>query len=166
VTARAAAVRRRTRPAAGRRHVPDARRFERLRRWLVVASAGFALLGVAIALDATGPLLDAWHAALARRFFPDGADAAAVAVRDFLLGPFGATIAARWIVMAWLFHEPFRRHERWAWRAASWSLWAWLALDVFVCGWQRAWFNVALIDLWPAVLVGVPLWLVRDDMRA
>jgi hypothetical protein len=138
-----------------------AARAERLRRWCVVASGLFTLLGVAIALGATGPALDLWFDAFGRRFFPSGPTPEILAVRDFLLGPLGATIAARWLLMAWLFHEPIRRGEAWAHRAATWSLWGWFALEAGASAWQRAWFNVVLIDVWPMLLVGLPLYLMR-----
>jgi len=158
--ARATARRPAKRPAA-RAGTLSAARAEHLRRWCVVASALFTLLGVAIALGAAGPALDLWFDALGRRFFPSGPTPEILAVRDFLLGPLGATIAARWLLMAWLFHEPIRRGEPWAHRAATWSLWGWFVLDSGVSAWQRAWFNVALVNVWPMLLVGVPLHLMR-----
>ena len=130
-----------------------------------MASAGFTLLGVVLALGFGGALLGPWETALGARFHPSGPTPELLAVRDFLYGPLGATMAGRWVLMAWLFHEPFRRRERWAWRAAMWSLWGWFALETAMVAWQRAWFDVAFVAVWPALLVGVPLHLSRDGMK-
>ncbi len=74
-----------------------------------------------VVADGAG-LLGGFEDALAARFFPRGATPEALAMRDFLYAPLGAATAARWLLTAWLFHEPLRRRERWAYRAVAWSL--------------------------------------------
>jgi len=88
-----------------------------------------------------------------------------VAMRGFLYGPLGGTIAGRWIALAFIFHIPFRRKERWAFVAAGLSLGTWLLVDSAVSFATGAWLNVVMINLAPSLLVLVPMLLGWRSMR-
>ncbi len=156
------------RPAAG--NVPAARAaspagYEAMRRLALVASLAFDAVGVLLAVDGAG-VLGGWDDALLARFFPNGPTPEALALREFLYAPLGAAGACRWLLTAWLFHEPLRRRERWAARAVGWSLLLGFVLEAGAAGYRRAWFALWYAGLWPVVLVGLPLWRMRTGLRA
>lgn len=132
-------------------------------RALAVLCVAFALLGVSVALAGDSPLFALYNRALAERFFGAASLPAAMrALKAFIYGPIGGTIAGKWTAVAAIVVFGFRRRERWALRAAVASLLLWCAVDSTVSAWQRAWFNIYLINLVPLVSVGPLLALERS----
>lgn len=81
-----------------------------------------------------------------------------------ILGITGGSIAGKWLAhLALLGH--LARGERWAWRASLLGLFAWLVLDSAVSLAHGAWWNVALVNVVPAALVGVPLLVLGGHAR-
>ena len=140
--------------------------YEAMRRFGLAVSLAFAAVGVLVVVADGAGLLGGFEDALAARFFPRGPTPEALAMRDFLYAPLGAATAARWLVTAWLFHEPLRRRERWAHRAAAWSVALGFLLEAVPSAYQRAWFDLAYASVWPVVLIGVPLWRMRAGILA
>lgn len=143
-------------PAAG---------YEHMRRLGLAVSLAFAGIGLVLAVH--GPrVLGGFDDALRARFFPTGPTPEALALRDFGYILFGATAAARWCLVAWLFHEPLRRRERWAFHAVVWSLVLGAGLEAAPATYRRAWFTLWYTTLPPLVAVGIPLWRMRQGLGA
>jgi len=130
-------------------------------RWLLFASLFFTAFGVAAALAPDSGLFDVWIGQVDRTFFAGSIPPDARALRGFLMGPLGGTIAGSYAMQVFVVAIPFKRRERWAWHAILWPMLLWFAVDSFVSALHGAWFNIVLINLMPVVTFGIPLFATR-----
>lgn len=130
-------------------------------RWLVAASAAFAVFGVAVAAVPDAPFLAPWTAAVADAFYGGAEPADAAAFRAFVLAPLGATMAGSYALQAAIAAVPFARRERWAWVASAGALALWFAVDSALSLARGAAFNVWMINLVPLAVFVPPLVATR-----
>lgn len=137
--------------------------FESWRRWILVSSVFFTIFGVVAAVAVHSGLFEPWIQGVDRVFFEGRITPQARAMRGFLMGPLGGTIAGSYLMQTFIVAVPFKRRERWAWHAMAWPLLLWFCVDSAVSAFHGAYFNVYLINLVPLVVFGVPLMATRSD---
>ncbi|MBK9169666.1 MAG: hypothetical protein IPM24_19710, partial [Bryobacterales bacterium] len=130
------------------------------RRWLLVASIGFALNGLAVCWWPDSPHLDVWNAAIRETFGSEGED-----VRRFLLGPLGGTMAGYFAMQTFIVWIPFRRRERWAWTAVISALLTWFVSDTLASLRAGAVFNIWMVNVPALIAAGIPLLATRPAFR-
>ncbi len=127
-------------------------------RWIESVSWAFALLGLALPVAASTRAFSPWRQTL----FAWAYGAPAIPETDagllgLMLGITGGSIAGKWIVHAMIARGPLAEGRAWARRATLAGLAAWFLVDSAASLALGAAFNVAMINLMPIVLVGVPL---------
>ncbi|MGE0706760.1 MAG: hypothetical protein AB7N76_06105 [Planctomycetota bacterium] len=130
-------------------------------RVLLGLSCFFTVFGVLAAVAPEAPWFQPWIAAMDQAFCPAGVSPEAAALRRFLMGPLGGTMAGSYLLTAFVVAGPFHRREAWAWHAVLWSTLLWFVVDSSVSLWRGAAFNVWMINVVPVVLYGVPLAATR-----
>jgi hypothetical protein len=127
-------------------------------RWLLAASAFFAVFGLIVALAPDSFIFDFYNRQLTARFW--GSTEVPENVREvrlFLFGPLGGTIAGKYVLLFYAVRFGFKRRERWAWWAILISHLAWFVIDSSVSFYHRAYFNILLINITPVIVYGIPL---------
>ena len=137
--------------------------FETWQRFLLYSSIFFVFFGVVAAVAPHSGLFDFWIQEIDRTFFESEIPAGAVAMRGFLMGPLGGTIAGSYLLQVFIVAGPFKRREAWAWHAVLWSMLLWFVVDSAVCVAHGAYFNIYLINIMPLFLFGIPLAATRSE---
>jgi len=132
---------------------------------LLVVSIFLTIVGVGVAVAPESVFLALHTSATADAFFGGAMPDDAAAMRAFLLGPLGGTIAGYFLMQTFILMVPFRRRERWAWHAILWALVLWFVVDSTMSIYQGALFNVLLVNVWTVVLVGLPLAMTYRAFR-
>ena len=127
-------------------------------RWLVTSCFVFGCVGIAVAVAGESAVFEGWNGGV-RDVFADGRELGpeAVEVKNFLLGPLGATILGSYVLCGFIAAGPFARQERWAWMALTTRLLTWFVLDSAVSIHSGAYFNVYLINLVTLFGQAIPL---------
>lgn len=131
--------------------------FEFWQRWLLVASLGFAVLGILVAVQPFGPLFAMRNAAIAETFLGGRWSPESISYHAFSSGALGGTIVGFYVLQAFIVAVPFRRRERWAWHAIVWGTVLWFLVDSAVSLWHGAAFNVYMVNVVPIAIFGLPL---------
>jgi hypothetical protein len=131
--------------------------FEPWRRWIFFFSVFFTVFGVVAAVAPDSALFEIWINEVDRVFFEGRISPQGRAMRGFLMGPLGGTIAGSYLMQIFIVAVPFKRRERWAWHALFWPMLLWFCVDSAVSVLHGAYFNIYLINLVPLVVFGVPL---------
>lgn len=134
-------------------------------RWLLLASLFFTAFGVVAAIAPHSGLFGIWISEIDRAFFANDISPEATAMRAFLMGPLGGTIAGSYLLQAFVVAVPFKAREPWAWHAILWSTLLWFVVDSGVSAVHGAYFNIYLINLMPLVIFGIPLFATRSMLR-
>lgn len=137
------------------------RAFHFWQRWLLLASAGFCLFGLLVAVFPDAFFLAPWNHAVADAFYAGSEPPAAAAFRAFIMAPLGATIAGSYLLQTAVIAVPFARREPWAWWATAGALALWFLVDSLLSLKHGAAFNVWLINLMPLVTFVPPLVATR-----
>ncbi len=136
--------------------------FDSWYRWLLYSNIFFTFFGILAAFAPHSGLFDVWIGAIDRTYFPDGIPADAHAMRGFLMGPLGGTIAGSYLLQCFVVAVPFKRREPWAWWGILASTLLWFCVDSAVSALHGAWFNIYLINLMPLFVFGIPLYATRS----
>lgn len=136
--------------------------FESWRRWILFGSVFFTLFGVLAAIAPHSVFFEFWIDGVDRTFFGGDIPRNARAMRGFLMGPLGGTIAGSYLMQTFIVAGPFKRRERWAWHAVLWPMLLWFCVDSTVSALHGAYFNIYLINLVPLLFFGVPLMATRS----
>jgi hypothetical protein len=131
-----------------------------LARWIELCSWGFAALGLLLPFLFDTPLFSPYRDTLVRWAWggatipPDDVDLAGL-----MLGITGGSIAGKWIVHALVARGPLAEGRAWARDLTLRGLAVWFFADSIASIAVGAAFNVWMINLVPAALVGAPLVL-------
>jgi hypothetical protein len=126
-------------------------------RWLQGACLLFALQSLGWVVWGSFDPFGWWDQMASPALFSQQPDPELVRYRSVLLGPFGATNTA-YFLLAWaLVTYAFPRRERWAWFAFAGSLAAWFCVDSAASVARGAAFNVLVVNLPCLVVLAVPL---------
>lgn len=131
--------------------------------WLVVASILFAVQALSWTLVGSFDPFGLWDGLAADAFHAGETPAAVARFRRFILGPFGATTAAYFVLFAAVARHPLRARERWAYWALAGSLGLWFTVDSLASVARGGLFNVLLVNVPCAVILGVPLLALRRE---
>jgi hypothetical protein len=126
-------------------------------RWLIIASAGFAMFGVVIAVLPDTAVLSMWNAAAGSALYDGAIPRDAEAMKAFLFGPLGATITGFYVMQLFIVCGPFRRREPWAWHAIAAATLAWFVIDSACSLYHGALFNVLMINVPALAAIALPL---------
>ena len=132
--------------------------------WLLYSSLFFMAFGVFVAIAPNSFLISPWTNAVDARFFPGETPPDAVALRAFLMAPLGATIAGTYLLQTFVVIHGFRKRENWAWHAILYSTLLWFGVDSMMSVVHGAYFNIAMINLAPLVVFGIPLLATRSAL--
>jgi len=141
-------------------------RFEFWRRWLLVASAVFALQGALWAVLGSFDPFGYYTRLLAAALWnlpelpPDGQRAF-----EFMLVPLGATTAGYFVLVHMLVRRAFPRREPWAYWTVVGALLTWFFVDSAFSLAHGAAFNVWLVNVPCVIVMGLPLTLMRGAFR-
>ena len=138
--------------------------FEHWCRWLLYSSVFFTVFGIFVAIAPNSFPLSLWTEAVDARFFPARVHPNAVALRSFLMAPLGATIAGTYLLQSFVVVHAFRKRENWAWHAILYSTLLWFGVDSMMSVVHGAYFNIAMINLAPLVVFGIPLLATRSAL--
>jgi hypothetical protein len=137
-------------------------RFDFWRRWLLIASAVFALQGALWAVLGSFDPFGYYTRLLGTALWdlpelpPDGQRAF-----EFMMVPLGATTAGYFVLVHMLVRKAFPRREPWAYWTVVGALLTWFFVDSSFSLVHGAAFNVWLVNV-PCVLVlGMPLAFIR-----
>jgi hypothetical protein len=133
--------------------------------WLQLACLLFGLQGLGWALLGSFDPLGVWDRLADQALFAGQTPPEVVQFRRFILGPFGATTAAYFLLLFLVLRSPFQRREPWAYRAVVASLALWFMVDSAASVWHGAVFNVLLVNLPCLTVLGIPLFLLREQFR-
>jgi hypothetical protein len=133
--------------------------------WLQLACLLFGLHGLGWVLLGSFDPLGIWDQLAAQTLFAGQMPPEVVQFRRFILGPFGATTAAYFLLLFFVLRYPFFHREPWAYAAAVASLALWFLVDSAASLRHGATFNVLLVNLPCIVILGIPLVLVRQQFR-
>lgn len=134
--------------------------------WLVAASLLFAVQALSWAVLGSFDPFGLWDGLAADALFGGGTPAEVERFRRFVLGPFGAITAGYFALFAAVARHPFRARERWAWQALSGSLLLRFAVDSLASLVRGGLFDVPLVTVRCALILGVPLWRLRPLFAA
>lgn len=130
--------------------------------WLVVASLLFAAQALGWVMLGSFDPFGLWDGLPASALFDGRTPAEVERFRRFLLGPFGATTAAYFVLFATVARYPFRAREPWAFAALAGSLAVWFVVDSAASLARGGLFNVLLVNVPCAAILGLPLWRLRS----
>ena len=82
----------------------------------------FTIFGVVAAVAPDFTLFEIWIKGIDRVFFEGRISPQGRAMRGFLMGPLGGTIAGSYLMQIFIVAVPFKRRERWAWHALLLSM--------------------------------------------
>ena len=133
----------------------------RLDTWLVAASLLFAAQALGWVVLGSFDPFGVWDGLAADAFHGGHTPPAVEEFRRFLLGPFGATTAGYFVLFAAVARYPFRAREPWALVALSGSLALWFTVDSLASLARGGLFNVVLVNVPCALILGLPLWRLR-----
>lgn len=135
-------------------------------RWLLAASLLFAAQALSwVALGSFDPF-GLWDGLAAEALHGGATPPAVAAFRRFVLGPFGATTAAYFVLFAAVARWPLRAGEPWAWWALSGSLGLWFVVDSLASLARGGLFNVLLVNVPCLIVLGIPLLALRRRRSA
>lgn len=129
--------------------------------WLVVATVLNFVIALVIAFAPDSPFFSMHTDAIATAWFPEGWTEGAEQVRQFFFGIIGGTLAGYFILQGVIVWVPFYRREQWAWHAIFWAMVVWFLIDSSLSVVHGAFFNVWMINVWPLILVLLPLVMTR-----
>ena len=127
-------------------------------KWLFYTSLIFAAVGVSGALFGNNVLFQTYHTMLAKILwgssaFPPEADQ----FRRFIYGPFGATMACCYILLAYIARYPFKNKELWARNAILTAFSFWVLIDSGVCLYYKVYPQVYLLNAFSVVVKALPI---------
>jgi len=127
-------------------------------KWLFYTSLFFAVVGIAGALFGNNVIFQPYHTMLAKLFwhsstFPPEAEK----LRIFIYGPFGATMACCYILLAFIAHYPFKNKEPWARNAIITSFFIWGLIDSGVCLYYEVYLQVYLLNAFSIIIKALPI---------
>ncbi len=139
-------------------------RFIFWQQWLLYTSILFALAGVYFAIYGRGPLLVQYNKALAEIFWKaEEIPASVQPFRAFIWAPLGGTVACCYLLLAWIAYYPFRRMEKWSWRAIAIAFGVWIIIDSAACVHYGVLFQVYLINAFSFLVKALPLIFTYRD---
>jgi hypothetical protein len=131
-------------------------------RWLLYTSIFFALSGVIYAFFGQATFFNSYHNLLAEKLYGQNALPAQVeSFRQFAAGPIGATVAAAYILLAYIVHQPFKNKERWSWNAIAISFTVWFIVDSIICIYKGIYIQAFLMNGFSYLIKIIPLVLTR-----
>ena len=139
--------------------------FERWCDWLLYASGFFVVFGVVAAIAPDRPPLSLWSHAVDAAYSSGEPHPSGQALRRFMMAPLGATIAGCYLLQVFIVAYAFRQRQPWAWYAIFSSTLLWFVVDSGMSLVHGAYFNVFMINLFPLVLFGIPLFATRSMAR-
>lgn len=141
--------------------------------WLAVATVLNFMIALVIAFAPDSPFFVMHTEAIAAAWFPEGLTGGAEQVRHFFFGIIGGTLAGYFLLQGAIVWVPFYHRERWAWHAILWAMVVWFLIDSTLSIVNGALFNVWMINVWPLILVLLPLVMTHgsffrttDDRKA
>lgn len=84
----------------------------------------------------------------------------AARAKSFLLGPFGATSAAYFMLQYFIVKHAYAQQLKWGYQAIMMGFFFWFFLDTFVCIYHQAYFNILLANI-PCLIMMLPLVFTR-----
>jgi hypothetical protein len=134
-------------------------------RWLEVSCLVFGVASLAWAFMGSLDPFGLWDGFAADALFGGQTPAEVVRFRRFILGPFGATSAAYFLLLYYVVRNPFRRRDRSAFSAVTASLLLWFVVDSSMSLLHGAAFNVLLVNVPCLVVLGIPLLGLRSQFK-
>lgn len=134
--------------------------------WLLVACVLFGAQGLFWVGYGSFDPFGIWDGFLADAFYGGDTPASVVRFRRFLLGPFGATLAGFYLAVGLVVRFPFRRREPWAFAAVAGAVGLWFLVDTAASLAHGAAFNVLLVNVPCALVMGVPLVALYPRFRS
>jgi hypothetical protein len=133
--------------------------------WLKIATLVFCLMSLGWVILGSFDPFGIWDGFAADALFDGETPADVVRFRRFILGPFGATTAAYFLLLYHVLRHPFRRREPWAYTAVAASLVLWFVVDSTASVLHGAVFNVFLVNVPCLAALGIPLLPLRREFR-
>jgi hypothetical protein len=137
------------------------------RKWLLAACVLFGVQGVWSAFTSSPDPFGIWNDRIANTFGENGSlSNESMAVKSFLHGPLGGTLAGYFVMAFFLVYHGFPARTRWTYHAVIAGLLVWFVIDSTVSCLHGAFFNVAMVNIPALVLLGLPLVMLRKAFYA
>jgi len=135
-------------------------------RWLFYSSLLFALFGIMFAVYGNNPFFMPYNQALAHIFFSgENIPASIEPFRAFIWGPLGGTIAACYILLAFIAWYPFKKKERWARNAIVVAFAIWVLIDSSLCLRYGVYFQIYLINAFSILVKALPIIFTWKEFK-
>jgi hypothetical protein len=135
-------------------------------KWLFYSSLLFALFGIMFAVYGNNPFFMPYNQALAHIFFSgENIPASIEPFRAFIWGPLGGTIAACYILLAFIAWYPFKKKERWARNAIMLAFAIWVLLDSSLCLRYGVYFQIYLINAFSILVKALPIIFTWKEFK-
>ena len=138
-------------------------RFSFWQRWLFIVSLVICGFGVMMAFGNGTALFKPINSQVDSVFWNVGD--AGKGVKQFqrwIYGVLGSAMASWDMLLAFIAHYPFRKHDRWSWNCIALGILAWYFIDTPISVYFRVYFN-ALFNTILLALVILPLVFTRRD---
>lgn len=130
-------------------------------KYLKWVSLFFCLMGVMWAIIGSFDPFGLYDSQFAQAYW--GTDALppdAEKAKSFLLGPFGATSAAYFVLQYFIAKYAYAEKQLWAYNAIVFGFFFWFILDTGVSLYHKAYFNVMLANM-PCLVMMLPVVFTR-----
>ncbi len=129
--------------------------------YLKVVSIFFSLMGVFWAVSGSFDPLGLWDTQFAQAFWgqktlPEDV----LRAKEFILGPFGATSAAYFVLQYFITKYAYAKKELWAYNSILIGFFFWFFLDSIITFYHKAYFNFFLANV-PSLLAMLPIIFTR-----
>lgn len=84
----------------------------------------------------------------------------AAKAKSFLLGPFGATSAAYFLLQFFITKYGYAQRQLWAYKSILYGFFFWFTLDTIVSLFHQAYFNIIIVNI-PCMLMMLPIVFTR-----
>lgn len=131
-------------------------------QWLTWANVMALIVGLLVAFAGNTFLFDFYHGCTEEVFFGgESFPEEAMRLQSWLFGIVGGSIVGFQLLMILISEIPFKRKERWAYRAMWGGLLSWFVIDSSVTVFYGAIHNLVIINLPALLLIGLPLVITR-----
>lgn len=135
-------------------------------KWLTYANVMTIVVGLLVAFAGNSIFFDTHNDHSAAVFFKsDAFQPEVLQFKNWLFGIIGGTIVGFHVLMVFISENSFKRKEKWAY----WAMWAglltWFGIDSGISFYYGAVHNIILINLVALLLIGLPLFMTRNEFR-
>jgi hypothetical protein len=134
-------------------------------RWLFYSSLLFMFLGIYNAFAPDGALYKWYNDWLFLCLYNNAPTPEVIKLRDFLSGPLGATMAATYLLTAWISNNAFKQRETRARNAIVCSFLLWFIIDSYIAFKMGVLFHIYTVNLFSLLIKALPIFFTWKEFE-